>query len=430
MNEFPNRHNNHIVEELSERFFKNSIPPSWVTNHFRVDYGTDLNCEIDLHGGMSGVNFSVQLKGKIKDVGKSKVSINKIKRTTINRWLQRLEPTMLVVYIHSEKEAYWTWIKDNSFDLTKNNKLFSISISKESKLSQIDWIKIEQNLIKIFSNKHRLYEYPLIDKNNIDAWELYFHQEFELAIPLFKQLLSNDPLDALVLEATAICYYEMFSYSNAIRYINAAHSIASTKSTLLNKAAILIEYGKLNNNKDLIQEAIEIYNTSILSDVPTFDILYNLGSSYTSLNMFEEAVYYLDLAINLNPNKAEVWNNLGIAYMYLGERENTNILHKKSLICFDKALKLNPNLSQALFTKGSSLFKNFNQVNKGLELMLEATNKSEEYKFDNPNVFFWISEAYFTKLDFYEAKSWNSMGINHFPKDTFLLNQKIRLDTR
>ncbi len=62
--DFPNRHRNHQIEELSERFFKSHIPIEWVTNKFVIDYGTDYNCEIAVNEGMTGRNFSVQLKGK------------------------------------------------------------------------------------------------------------------------------------------------------------------------------------------------------------------------------------------------------------------------------------------------------------------------------------------------------------------------------
>ena len=64
METYPNRHRNHEIETLSERYFKNCIPVSWVINAFQIDYGTDFNCEITIDKKVTGNNFSIQLKGK------------------------------------------------------------------------------------------------------------------------------------------------------------------------------------------------------------------------------------------------------------------------------------------------------------------------------------------------------------------------------
>lgn len=69
---FPDRHRNHEIETLSDRYLNSIIPISWVVNKFTVDYGTDYNCEISLDGKVSGINFTIQLKGKEADKGDRK----------------------------------------------------------------------------------------------------------------------------------------------------------------------------------------------------------------------------------------------------------------------------------------------------------------------------------------------------------------------
>ncbi|MEP3581346.1 MAG: DUF4365 domain-containing protein [Cyclobacteriaceae bacterium] len=426
--EYPNRHTNHVLEELSERFFKNLVPPSWVVNHFWVDYGTDLNCEIERGGGMTGINFTVQLKGKQIDSGKEKVSVNKIKRTTVNRWLTRLEPTMLVIYVDDEKEAYWIWVEDNTFDLTDKKEFYSVSISRKNKLSKIAWGKVEDKLFKIFSNRHRLYELPEIDEENDIAWGYYFNRNFRKAIPYLKQILNRNPFDSLAMEALAICHYDLFSYEHALSFIDKALSIKVTDTTLLNKASILTEFGNSTGTNEMIEHAVRIYESMISERAQSYDIFYNLGSAYNALNDYQRAVDNLSIAAKLNPNKAEIWNNLGITYMYLGEQNGIIWEHENSMICFDRALTLNPNLAEALFTKGSSLFKHFRRIDEGLELMLKAVEISNRHEFDNPYVFFWISEAFFAKSNLNEAKKWNKEGLTYFPKDSFLSNQRNRLN--
>lgn len=123
---------------------------------------------------------------------------------------------------------------------------------------------------------------------------------------------------------------------------------------------------------------------------------------------------------SINPNKPEVWNNLANSYMHLQ-------VFNLQMLCYDKALQINPNLPEALFSKGSSLFKYYGKVEEGLKLMLQSLEKSNRHEIDNPNVFFWISEAYLSKKDFKNAKAWNNKGLLFFPIDSFLSSQKKRI---
>lgn len=75
MSDFPERHRNHEIETLSENYFRNQIPLSWVLNKFTLDYGVDYNCEIVIDKMVSGMNFSVQLKGKEKEENKEFVKL-------------------------------------------------------------------------------------------------------------------------------------------------------------------------------------------------------------------------------------------------------------------------------------------------------------------------------------------------------------------
>ena len=59
-----------------------------------------------------------------------------------------------------------------------------------------------------------------------------------------------------------------------------------------------------------------------------------------NLGKFEEAIRYLDEAIELDPNYAIAWNNRGYALDNLGKFE-------EGIYCYDKALELDPNLTVA-----------------------------------------------------------------------------------
>lgn len=417
--DLPKRHRTHQIEELSERFFKNQTPIEWVINRFEHDYGTDYNCEIDERGGMSGRNFTIQLKGKEKETDSSNISISNIKKTTIRRWFNRLEPTMLIAYIVDEKEAFWIWVDENTVDLTKNNQTFTIKISRDNKLSSIDWGIINEKILKVFSRKSLLYKVPDI-KDNEETWELFFSQKYDKALPELKEL-SRKENSGIIWNAIAICNYQLYHYQASLIAINKALQIDENDILYLNKAATLTEKGLLENDKQLIFDALEIYEKLLFKGTKDDKLYYNYGSALMKIGEKEKAFKYFSDALKINPNNPEVWTNLGNLYLSLGKYE-------EQLNCYNKALNINPNLSEALFSKGSTLFRFFGRVDEGLELMLKASDLSNRYEFDFPSLYFWISEAYMAKIEIDKAKEWNLKGLSIFNKDEYLILQKSRLE--
>src|SRR5690606_11221016 len=365
----------------------------------KVDYGTDYNCEISTNNEVTGNNFSIQLKGKENETNSKSIKV-KLKKTTINRWLNRLEPTMLVAYVIDEKEAFWMWFEDNTVDLTLENKIYSISIPRTNKLSELNWVNVSKYIDKIFSKRHLLYDTPLINNQNKEAWKAFFNYQYEKALSFFYELIKKDNSnDSLVFEAIAISEYQLFNYQKALININKSLEIENNNNLILTKASILTELGLVNDNIELVKKAIKLFEALILKNEVSYELYYNFGSALTKLNQYEKSIKYFELAISLNPNKPEVWNNLANAFMHLQ-------IFELQISCYNKALQINPNLPEALFSKGSSLFRYFGKTEEGLKLMLQAVEKSNRHEIDNPNVFFWIAEAYLSQKDFKNALSW------------------------
>ncbi len=414
---YPDRHRNHEIETLSERYLKNNIPISWVVNPFTIDYGTDYNCEISLDGKVSGINFTIQLKGKETDNDERFVTINKIKRTTINRWLRRLEPTMIVVYLVDENEAYWCWFEKDTVDLTKKNKTFQIKVSKDNVYSKINWDDITSYLIKVFQNKHLLYELPDKSENN-DVWQLYFNKDFEKALPLFKELLKTND-DTIVWNAIAVCNYELFHYREALVAINRAIELKSDNTLFLNKASVLTEYGTMNNDKNMLFSAIEIFEKLINEGEISDTIYFNYSNALKGVGELEKAEIFLVETLKINPNYAQAWKNLGSLYWEFR-------LHEEEIQCYDNALNIDPELQEALFSKGVTIYKIFGKIQEGLDLMIKSTKISDRFKIDFPNAFFWIAEAYMDLKNVELALKWNKDGLDIFPSDKYLQAQKHR----
>lgn len=422
MKDLPNRHRNHEIETLSERYFQNFIPASWVVNLFRLDYGTDYNCEITVDNKVSGMNFSVQLKGKETELDKEFIKII-LKRTTITRWLNRLEPTMIIAFIVDENKAFWIWVEEQTFDLTLKNDNYTIKIPRENQLSELNWDTVVNYVKVIFSRRHLLYKLPQINENNHNAWDLYFNREFDKALPLLYDLLKEKPNDIPTLEAIALSEYQIFNYQRALIYINKALDIDTNESLYLNKASILTEIGVSMNNFNKVEEAIVIYNMLINKNIKSYPLFYNMGSALAKLNQHEKSIEYFKKAIHINPNKPDVWNNLGNSYMNIGQ-------HQLEMECYDNALMINPKMPETLFSKGSSLFRYFGKTDEGLDLMFKSADLTDRYELDNPYFFFWISEAYLDKNDLINSKKWNSRGLNFFSTDSYLQKQKQRIENK
>lgn len=420
--DLPNNHRNHQLERLSEIYFDSVFPTHWIKNKFHADYGIDFNCEItrEIDHGVTGMNFTIQMKGKETEFNKNEVTVSNIKRSTINRWLNRLEPTMVVVYLDDEKEAFWIWFENNTVDLSHDNKTFTIKIPRGNKLSKINWLKISKEIEIIFSRKHLLYQYPMIDDTNEKAWKLYFDKKYEEALPHLKKI-SKTTNDGNIWNAIAMCHYILFNYQEALINVNKSIELGENYVNLSNKAAILTEQGILKHEELKIEQAILIYERLLKMDEVSASTYYNYGSALTKAAKYEDALTLLEKAVKLEPTNPTFWNNLGNVWMHLG-------VHRNEMICYDKALQINPELQEALFSKGSSLFKNFGQVDEGLALMLKASETNTRHELDFPNLFWWISEAYNYKNDIVNARDWNRKGLNAFSTDKYLLEQKHRLD--
>jgi len=418
---YPNRHRNHEIETLSERFLKNLLPVSWVTNSFQIDYGTDYNCEITTERQVTGNNFSIQLKGKETEQNLDSVKII-LKRTNINRWLSRLEPTIIIVYIVDEHEAYWKWFEDNTVDLTQNNESYTVTIPRKNKLSQLKWDLVAEYVKSIFSKRHLLYDIPQINSGNEKGWKAFYENKFEHALSEFYEIIKREPNDKSVLEAIAIAEYTLFNYQKALVSISNALEIEKNNGFSLIKASILTEQGLANNDEAKIEEAIKIYKKIIMDGEISAELFYNYGSALTKLRDYKNSIEYFKKALELNPNKPEIWNNLGNSYMNINQ-------HQLEILCYDKALQINPDLSETLFSKGSSLFRYFGNADEGLQLMLKSVETNNRHELDNPYVFFWIAEAYLAKDNLELSIKWNNKGLIFFSTENYLKTQKLRIHT-
>ncbi len=423
MTKYPQRPIAHILEKHSENYLHQIFPAEWILDKRQNDYGTDFECEIVDENSVLGINFSIQLKSKELESNSEFVIIKNIKRSTINRWRTRLEPTLIIAYVHQLKEAYSIWVEENTFDLTKKNKYYQIKIPKRNKLTiDYDWGKLKEYVQKIFNRRYRLYESPTVNnQEERDIWNLYFSNQWEEALIGFKKLLNNNNDQSLIYNSIAACEYNLFNYKKALTAINKALSLNDDILIKQNKASILTHYGQEFRDSQSLQIAKEIWEELLTSERSSV-LLYNYGNCLSFLEDHKSALdVYLE-SLKKDPNNSMAWKNLGSAY-------NKFEQYDLEIKCYNNALLIAPNLSEALFSKGVTLFKFFNKTKEGLELMLKAeeADVDKEYELHFPYACFWIAEAYLRLREINNAKIWNNRGLQIIPTDDYFLAQKHRI---
>ncbi len=108
---FPQRPASHVIGDDAVHLFVQACPKEWVVAPVVPDYGLDLRIEL-VHGGqVTGEEFAVQVKGKmsIKPDAEGTVTIG-IRNSTINYWLGKLHPTMIVAVDTSTQRLWYGWL--------------------------------------------------------------------------------------------------------------------------------------------------------------------------------------------------------------------------------------------------------------------------------------------------------------------------------
>lgn len=425
----PKRHNNHILENESNKFFNNNLPLSWFVDKPENDYGIDYITNIVVNNEVTGLYFSVQLKAKETEQNKNSVNIQ-FKTSTLNFYKSRLEPVLLVAFVKEENQAYWVWFDELDLDesLLLNKESLYIKIPRNNKLTETDWNliikKVQKNAsIKFLIESFSKLNYENLEKNEIAAWKNYFDGNFNDAIFYFKKSLDENLSDnkPLILQGIAHSLYEMFNYNEALTFINKCIEMEASDDAYLTKACILAEQGISTFNKSKLLNAKGIFKQFIKVEPTQASYHYNYANTLQNLGEYENAIKHFNIAINLNPNYAEAWKNLGSVYYYLRN-------HDKEIECYDKALAINPKLYQATFSKGVTFSFIYGKLEEGLELILKSIELNEIDLLNTfPRGYYCIAYIYYKLSNLTKSLEYIDKGLDFIPDDNNLINLKLNI---
>ena len=146
----PIRDRNRVLERNSRVFFENNIPQNWTLTVPSEDYGVDLIINV-FEGKHPAYDFDVQLKASEKSIiGDFEKATLKI--STYNYLISRLHVVMLIKYCEEEREGYWILMSDIPKP-EQNQKTFTVNISKQNKITEIDWETVKSYIKEVVDYK-------------------------------------------------------------------------------------------------------------------------------------------------------------------------------------------------------------------------------------------------------------------------------------
>lgn len=420
--EFPNRHNNSVLEEISERYFRNKLPSPWVVDKPK-DFGIDLTVTPVINGNVIGMYFSVQLKATKELKGKIQV---RLKKTTLNYLFNRLEPVMIILYEEKNDTAYWKWLLPSDFDLAKDMQSHSVPFDKGQIIANVNWVGICDVIQKWFKVKNHLLtslEYDLFSSESegeVKAWSHYFGGNLEEASFYFKRVIQQSGPKAELLLALAQCQYQTYDYRNAIITINSALSFRpDDELVLLTKGCILAEDGIRNGEGRHLVEAKEIF-VALYGKSPTAIHAYNYANTISKLGMLSEAEELYKQAIKLSPNYAEAWKNLGQVYYDMRK-------HDLEMACYDEALSINPKLYQARISRAITDGFIYCNYNESLASIHECIKADDRVFVEFPIIYYWLGLFYYEIDQTKMALIWIDKGISNNPSNKLLISLKATI---
>jgi hypothetical protein len=111
MNPLPRRPLAHVVGDEAVRLFVQMCPKEWVMAPLAPDYGLDLRVELVRDGVVTSDEFVVQIKGRKRLPCATGYVTVRIRHSTVNYWLGKLQPTMIVAVDTERRRLWFGWLE-------------------------------------------------------------------------------------------------------------------------------------------------------------------------------------------------------------------------------------------------------------------------------------------------------------------------------
>lgn len=213
--------------------------------------------------------------------------------------------------------------------------------------------------------------------------------------------------------------YLLYRYKFALRSILEALEIKTEPNIEGMHACILVEHGINARSKLSIQRGLRIFQ-KLTTDNPSWENYYNLGNAQSELNNYDDAILSFKKALSYNAKSAETWKNLGSVYFYIGQ-------HDKEDEAMNKALEINPNLVEAIISKGVTALQIKSNFEEAVNYFEKAFKLSKDRTQSWPAIYHWYGIALLECGDFDQALLVIDKGLSLNPEISYLLNTKSKI---
>jgi superkiller protein 3 len=230
----------------------------------------------------------------------------------------------------------------------------------------------------------------LIDPDQADAYKnlgtCYQRANIlDKAIEVYRLLLDRTPEDAEAMLRLHAWLKATNQLDEAIAVLLEAQKVAPENVDVL--TALAISYDMQENT----EKAFELYRLVIEKNPENSDVLFNLGRLYLLNNEYENAIGYFNKVIAIDPDDYESNLNIGNAYLSIGEKLSADLkskeeeqgqefseehahikaLYLKAIPYFQKALEIKPEQASAWNNLGVAYIRS-DQIEKGEEAFKKA----------------------------------------------------------
>ena len=205
-------------------------------------------------------------------------------------------------------------------------------------------IKLNPNLIHVWYQK---------------ALNLITLEQYEEAISCLDKVIELNPSLDTPWYTKGKTLIELNRYEESIEYLDKTIELNPKSLFAYNtKGMALTELGKYD-------DAIACFDEVLFLDPTNSVALHSMGYlCLVGLKDYKQAIKYIKVALKLDPDNSMNWNNLGDAYLNIGE-------YGKALECCDKARSLDLNNFRAWFTS-AEVYYELNEYGHAMEYATKA----------------------------------------------------------
>lgn len=137
-------------------------------------------------------------------------------------------------------------------------------------------------------------------------------------------------------------------------YSNRRNELSDEENEIYNSIGYDFKLHKALENLQEDPKTALTYLLELLEKNPGVKILYYIGVAYRNLGLYQKAIYYLNEALNLDPELVDVVNELGINYACIGDFDSA-LYYLKSAFKASRSVEICTNIIMCLLNQGNIL---------------------------------------------------------------------------